>query len=1265
MSGHWHFDDVDLDTCAYAVKNRSATWSVVGRLGDNYHVPGRDGTIYNPDKAADENNLVLSMFAAGATLEGKMPTDTTRAKKVRQHLDTLSRLFGAKGLKELVHTERDDYGRVNMIPNPSFENESRKVVARENQISNPSAENSGRTIAIRRNFADNPAMEAATAEKTFRTNLVRNPRMAAETEPVVSLINWVPNPSLEADTRFWRVRTNCQIITSRRTRRGGTWPVQGQKSLRMVALADGNMSVECGSIQVNGGQDHTFSTYVWNRAELTRTVRINVRWFNAGGNLISTSVNTDLPITTDDYDRLVLNVTAPAGAKTASMRVVVLSAEDGDVAFVDGAMCTRTTTVRDYFDGDTLEEDGYRYRWYNDDHRSRSQRYRVAPWGWYSPHDLMCSTARSRRGSQSAKVELTSNTVAGNLVLRQGVPAGCAAEEDDWFSASIEARLHPDVADGVVRTVNVGLRCYDSHGNNLGKVKDATNTDVPDVSLALDSGAWQTLVFEAGKALPDTARVVLEARCGEAWTSGDIVYFDTALVENARKVGEYFDGSIADGDVFQYEWNNNPHRSVSYELGRNVRGWSATEGRQYQSTNSYLREFAMRLVPARVPDSTDRPRVTSPALDARPGRMHTLSAHVYTNRTFNMRLGYSTDAGETWTYGGTTSAVSGTFTRLSHTFQLDSDVVEDDVMVLVGYDAVPQDGDEVDIDAVLLEPSGALRRYFDGESGKRFDWVDDEERSVSRWFGDRVDGWVVSGSAKPSLWRTKGNLTHGSYRARAYANQDGNLEVTFGQDSVSPADDYSFGIDVVARDTARAVVAGITWYNDQGDEVAESLGSSTTPAVGAVTRKTVTASVPSDATVGAPFVRYSGALAGDTFDFDSAIFGFGAATDYKDGDSPGGWEWYKDEDGNKAESRQLVDGVEYWRCDTSGTLTQSGAWSTSRDESALYTVTGSDANNRVWAISAGDDDQARYRIRRDEQVSFAVDVRAVDAAQVVLELTPTRWRGQGWLPTTTTPIVAAPVDMSAGTDQRVWVTGVWEAGDGNATHFYPTVRVKANGGGNPPTGTRVRLDSASLSRDDRTDYIDGTFQYVRWLGDADSSSSKRVGPARRLFVERKQAIDFNSIGYGTSAEFAVQLIAPDPYWEDTIEKNQTLTLPRNGGVLRLDGFQGVTAPIHDAEITLWGPFSDIRLYDLGSGEWFRLNMRVRDDQKVVIDNKKWRVDRGNGKTVISDVRYSGGSVLMPITVPSDDDVPRIRVRADSIGRGAKIRVTAREKYQLS
>lgn len=1282
MSGHWHYDDVDLDTCAYAVKNRSATWSVPGRVGENYHVPGRDGTIYNPDKAMDENMLVLAMFAAGAELDGKMPQNMTRAYKVRQHLDTLSRLFGARGLKELVHTQRDDYGRVNMIPNPSFENPGRKVVARENQISNPGAEDSTKEYPLRRNFADNPGMEDGSAERAFRVNLARNPRFAAETDPVVSLTNLVPNPSGEMSLRYWRARTNLQISTSRKARPGGTWPIQGQKSIRAVALADGNTVLEVGSIPVDPTTAYSFSAYVWNRSEETRTYRLNARWFNAAGNLISTSANSDLAITTDDDDRCTaVNVVSPAGAKTATLRVTGVGMLEGEVYYVDGAMCTATTTARAYFDGDTDETDGWRYRWRGDDHESRSQRYRVAPRGWTTSgsHSLMCSTAIARRGSQSARVECVGVAATGTVLLRQTVP-GSPAEEGDWLSASISARLHPDVADGTVRTVNVGLRCYDSVGTSLGQVKDATAVNVPDVAIALDSGTWQTITFEAGTAPAGTARACVEVRCGEAWADGDAVYFDTALVENAKKVGDWFDGSVRDDETFQYEWVGQAHWSASEERGRNIIGWTADDGRQYQSAAGMLREYALKLVPNRTPASAERPRITSPALDARPGRTHTLTAWVNPNRTLNFKAGVTVDNAKTWTYGTSTPCPAGVWTRVRLSTLLADTINENKVQLQVSADAAPADADEYLIDAVLFEAVADVRPYFDGESGKRYEWEGDAEHSVALLNADRVDGWTDHGTSRPSLWRIKAPLTQGSYAARAQANEDGTLGVTFGQDGVDDVDDYSFGIDLVARTNARAVVVGIAWHDSAGEVVSESLSTSTSPAVGSVVRKTVTGAVPLGASVGAPFVRISGALAGEVFDFDAAIFGFGGNTAYADGDSGSGWEWFTSADPgfisdgkgtwesveHHKESRQLVDGVDYWRCDSGGTLVQSALWATSRDESALYTVTGSNPTNKVWAITADDDDQSRFRIIRDQQVSFAVDVRAVDPVQVILQLEPVRWKGHGWSNSTTPTYVGVPVDLAAGTEQRCWITASFATDSGDGSHFYPSVRVRAKDtGANPPAGTRVRFDSATLSRDDHIDYIDGTMQYVTWLGNEDASGSKRVGPARRVFVERKQAIDFTSIGNGTAAEFAVQLIAPDPYWEDTIEKSQVLALPRNGGVLRFDNFVGCTAPIHDAEVTLFGPFSDLTVTDVGTGEWFRINLRVKDNQTIVVDNNEWTVNRGSGKTVIGNVRYSGGTVLIPITVPSDDDVPRLRVHADSIGRGAKMKIRAREKYQLS
>lgn len=89
----WIADGVSLSTLAWNVKNRSAGWKVPGRRGANLVLPGVHGAQWTPGKPYEQGNVVLTMWAAGCNLDGSVPTDKNRRKKMEENLDALTRLF--------------------------------------------------------------------------------------------------------------------------------------------------------------------------------------------------------------------------------------------------------------------------------------------------------------------------------------------------------------------------------------------------------------------------------------------------------------------------------------------------------------------------------------------------------------------------------------------------------------------------------------------------------------------------------------------------------------------------------------------------------------------------------------------------------------------------------------------------------------------------------------------------------------------------------------------------------------------------------------------------------------------------------------------------------------------------------------------------------------------------------------------------------------------------------------------------------------------
>lgn len=105
-------DGVSLQTLAYNVRNRGGRWSVPERGNTNVPVPGRNGAIWTPGKVYGQNTLALSMWVIGANPDGSIPSDRTKAQKIRENVDALTRLFTkAHALIEVIQDDDANVSR--------------------------------------------------------------------------------------------------------------------------------------------------------------------------------------------------------------------------------------------------------------------------------------------------------------------------------------------------------------------------------------------------------------------------------------------------------------------------------------------------------------------------------------------------------------------------------------------------------------------------------------------------------------------------------------------------------------------------------------------------------------------------------------------------------------------------------------------------------------------------------------------------------------------------------------------------------------------------------------------------------------------------------------------------------------------------------------------------------------------------------------------------------------------------------------------------
>ena len=85
-------DGVNLDTYAFNVINRSASWMVPARRAEGLQMAGVDGDIAPFDPPYEAGIIVFSMWVIGANENGTYPSD--RRAQIRTNISKLMTLFG-------------------------------------------------------------------------------------------------------------------------------------------------------------------------------------------------------------------------------------------------------------------------------------------------------------------------------------------------------------------------------------------------------------------------------------------------------------------------------------------------------------------------------------------------------------------------------------------------------------------------------------------------------------------------------------------------------------------------------------------------------------------------------------------------------------------------------------------------------------------------------------------------------------------------------------------------------------------------------------------------------------------------------------------------------------------------------------------------------------------------------------------------------------------------------------------------------------------
>lgn len=283
-------------------------------------------------------------------------------------------------------------------------------------------------------------------------------------------------------------------------------------------------------IPVVAGTAYTFSIY--SRAKTTtRSVSLDISWYNSSGSLISDSGAHATTNSTSAWTRAYVTGTAPSNAVYAGISITITSAASGEIHYFDAAQFEASSSATNYVDARRIDI----YMGANRINLAKNPSFASVTTNWAATGGtLSVNTMTSQVGTTALKVAAsgTSAVVSQSESLISVVGGAPYA---------LSAYAQGPATDSVVASVLY----YDSSDT---LISTATGT-----SVTLASGVWER-VSVLSTAPSNATKAKIEFTYTTANTH--LVYLDAVLFEVASYVQDYFDGSTGYYQTDDLLWEN-------------------------------------------------------------------------------------------------------------------------------------------------------------------------------------------------------------------------------------------------------------------------------------------------------------------------------------------------------------------------------------------------------------------------------------------------------------------------------------------------------------------------------------------------------------------------------------------------------------------------------------------------------------------------------------------------------------------------------------
>lgn len=169
------------------------------------------------------------------------------------------------------------------------------------------------------------------------------------------------------------------------------------------------------------------------------------------------------------------------------------------------------------------------------------------------------------------------------------------------------------------------------------------------------------------------------------------------------------------------------------------------------------------------------------------------------------------------------------------------------------------------------------------------------------------------------------------------------------------------------------------------------------------------------------------------------------------------------------------------------------------------------------------------------------------------------------------------------------------------------------------------------------------------------------GTTRQAFAEVVATYGFDSMAGATRAEFAVELVIPGAFWQDTGDVTFASTIGIGASTQTLTQFVGATAPMDELVYTVRGAATNPRLTDPTTGQWVQYTGTVSASLDLVINAKTWAATN-NGTAVLANMSHGGGARWL---VTSGVASPQVTLSGSGFGANTRLTVVGRRKYLVA